>query len=378
MDFGFSPGRGHLADLRGMFAREANTTLIDKSGYTSVRQFIQHLNTTAAITKPIGDLLIGTHANEEGQLSIPMFPGQRDWTKFETLEKTLGDATKSIAIPDALIGFTVGDPITHAVHLKGCNVGNAQPFLTKLKEALGNHVKLTAPKFFHGATPGRKEGMFEYLGYEFTIRRDDLFPNRATALSEFDNAQFQLIDGTTIVPTADWNKFIPANPNRDTRTQFASNLGVTFGKRTTIRTPFEYRVKPIDFGPWTLSYPDAASVPTAESDQLLDLEIDLKKDPRFKDTHPFPQWKREGFVNVTSFVSGYKWRCVRRGTKLVCSGRRFLFIAALAITDPTTIPTKKPFWYGNLIFNFYPNSGSGFSPITNTIQVSDPKYFVTL
>ena len=368
-----------------MFARMANTTLIDKRGLTTVRQFIKHLSDTTSITKPVGDLLLGMHANDEGQLSIPMFPGQRDWTKFETVEKTLSDASKSVKIPDALIGFTAGDPVTHVVHLKGCNIGRAQPFLVKLKEAFGGNVKIIAPNFFHGATPGRKEGMFEYMGYEYKVARPDLFPlktgtrkvDRDKALAEFDAMQFPLIDGTT-VPTADWDKFVPANPNQEFRTQFASTLGVTIGKRTTIKTPFQYRVTPIDFGPWTVSYPDAASVPTDESGQLLDLEIDLKKDPRFKDTHPFPQWQREGFANVTSFVSGYKWRCVRSGTKLVCNGRRFLFIAALAITDPATIPTGKPFWFGNLIFNFYPNSGSGFSPITNAIQVSDVKYFVTI
>src|SRR5436190_15042005 len=158
MDFGFSPivnttttaGKQHLTDLQTMFARMANTSLISKGGMTSVRQFIVHLDKTTSITKPIGDLLIGTHANEEGQLSIPMFPGQSDWTKFETLEDTLSDAKKSIKIPDGLIGFTAGDPISHAVHLKGCNVGNAQPFLIKLEDAFGGNVNVTAQKFSHG------------------------------------------------------------------------------------------------------------------------------------------------------------------------------------------------------------------------------------
>src|SRR5262245_55964569 len=134
MDFGFSPGGDeHILNLAGMFARRASTTPITARGVTVVRQLITHLDTTTSITKPIGDVLIGTHANDEGQLFISMFSGQSGPTLFETLETTLSDPKKSVKIPDPLIGFKPGNPITHAVHIKGCNIGNAQPFLLKLK-----------------------------------------------------------------------------------------------------------------------------------------------------------------------------------------------------------------------------------------------------
>ena len=116
-----------------MFALRANTTLIAKGAATSVRKFVQHRKTTSSVTKPVGDLPLGMHANHEAELPILMFPGQAcDRAKFEALEKSLADSSKSIAIPDTMIGFTPGDPITHAVHLKGCNIGPAQPFLVKL------------------------------------------------------------------------------------------------------------------------------------------------------------------------------------------------------------------------------------------------------
>ena len=83
-----------------------------------------------------------------------MFPGQIGSTKYETLEDSLKDATKSINV-DKVIGFKAGNPITHSVHIKGCNLGQAMPFVTKLKEALGGNVKLTVPKLFHGATPSQ-------------------------------------------------------------------------------------------------------------------------------------------------------------------------------------------------------------------------------
>jgi hypothetical protein len=386
MDFGFAPAPKkdqHSADLRSMFELRANTRLIKVArGITSVRGFIQHLSTASSVARPVGDLLLGMHANDEGELKIPLFAGQGgDWAKFEALETSLSDPKKSIAIPDATIGFTAGDPITHALHLKGCNIGLAPKFLVKLKEALGGNVNVTAPKFFHGTTP-EPQGAFEYLGYYFALRRPDLFidpttkkPDRAKALSEFDTAQFPLIDNS-IVPTADWAKIIPANPNAEIRKHVTSKLGTSFGKRTTVKTPWQYRVTPIDFGPWTVPFPDAASVPRNLSDQLLELEIHLKTDKRFQTTHPFPQWEREGFANLISFVSGYTWHCVPRGASLVCNGRRFMFIVVVAVNDPATRPQNGIFTDGNLLFNFYPKPSSGLSAITNAIEVTNTNFFV--
>jgi hypothetical protein len=385
MDFGFSPGPprdSHLADLRTMFTLRANTKLIAGS-VTSVRGFIQHLNGTNAITKPVGDLLLGTHANDEGQLSIPMFPGQSEWTKFETLEKAISDTSKSIAIPDPLIGFTTGNSITHAVHLKGCNVGLAQPFLAKLKQALGGNVNVTAPKFFHGATT-EPQGSFEYMGYQFALPRTELFlkpgtrtPDRPKALAEFDAKQFKLINNN-VVPTADWDKLIPPNPNVEKREQVTSQLGQTFGKRTTIHTPRQYRVERIPFGPWTVPYPSPGAVPSSKTQQLQDLENHLQTDARFQSSHPYPQYEREGFADISAFVAGYNWNCRKSGASLVCNGTRFLFVFVIAVTDPATVPATGIFADGNLIFNFYPASGTGLTAITNVFQVTDPKWFATV
>ena len=388
MDFGFAPGSdSHSGDLRSMFELRPNTRLVKvKRGLASVHDLIQHLGTSSSVTRPIDNILLGMHANDEGQLKIPLFAGQGDaWAKFEDLERSLADPKKSVAITDATIGFTAGDPITHAVHLNGCNIGLAPKFLVKLKEALGGNVNVSAPKFMHGATPA-PQGVFEYLGYYFALRRPELFPNdpttrkpdRAMALSEFDTAQFPLIDGTTVVPKADWDKIIPANPNQEIRKQVVSNLGASFGSRTTVKTPWQYRVTPIRFpsrGAWTLKYPTPADVPKDPFDQELDLKIDLKKDPRFQVTHPFPQWEREGFADLDSFMSGYKWNCVARGNTLACTGTRFMFILVVAVNDLATRPPTGIFTDGNLLFNFYPKPSSGLSAITNVIEVTNTKLF---
>src|SRR4030095_11609356 len=123
VDYGFAPGRtAQDKRARRLFQRRANTTLVAPKALTTVRGFATHLLTSAPVTRPIDDVLIGAHANSEGWIFIPMFPKQKGGTNFETLEKTLSDPPKSIAIDDTVIGYTAGDPIMHSVHFKGCNI----------------------------------------------------------------------------------------------------------------------------------------------------------------------------------------------------------------------------------------------------------------
>ena len=378
MDFGFSPQFDeHHRRLGQMFARRANTTLIHGHPFNTLRELISHLQTADNVSRPIGDLLIGAHANDEGQLRIPMFPGQQsdDWTLFETLDDTLNQSSSSVAIPDALIGYKPGSPITRSVHIKGCNIGSARPFLVKLKQALGGRVKVTAPKFFHGATP-EPAGIFEYVCYQFSLRRKTIFANRAAALAAFDAAQFKLVDGS-LVPKDDWKSVVPQNPNREQRAQAPSTLGVTLARRTTVNAPRQYRVEAIEFG-IRLSF--SGTVPTNKQMQLAELKTQLGNDPTFQTTHPFPRFKREGFADLDEFLAAHDWTCTpnQRTKSLLCIGRRRLYVVVVAVTDPATRPAKGFFGDGNLIFNFYPADGSSLPPITNALQVTDTRFFETV
>jgi hypothetical protein len=377
VDFGFAPGGdGYFQSMQAMFGRRSSTSLIAKQGVTAIRQFIGHLDATTSITKPVGDLLVGSHANEEGQLFIHSFAGQQGPTLFETLEETLSDTTKSIAIPDTLIGHNAGDPITHAFHIKGCNIGKAEPFLLKLKESLGQNVQVTAPLFFHGLTSVSTHGVFEYLGYEFLLRRRDPFPDRRTALTVFDAEQFKLIDGS-VVPTADWNPLVPPNPNVTRKQSVPATLGVSLINRTTIPTPRQYRAIEIPFV-WRVTFPDVASVPTNEADQRQVLRSTLLADSRLQDAHPYPQWRREGFGSFDEFFAGYRWRCQQRGRTLICTGKRFLYVVMVAITDPARTPPSGFFGNGPLLFNLYPAPGSGLASMTTALQVTDATFFATV
>jgi hypothetical protein len=368
VDYAFAPNAdAYIGRVRAMFQRRANTTLIHQRRITTVRQFISHLDTTGSITKPIGDILLGAHANSEGHIFVDMFPGQSGSTKYETLEQTLTSTARSVRIPDTVIGYTTGDPLTHFVHFKGCNIGKVPRYLAKFKEALGDHVNVTAPKHFHGSTPVEDVGYFEYMAYEFEIFQKDAFADRATAVTAFENAGFKRVDGSAM-PQADWANLIPARIDRTTDTQIASTLGVAIGGTRTILTPRQFRLRNVASISRTIQYADAGSVPSSDADRRQELERVLRDDPRNAAGHAFPWYERLGYTSFANFFAGYTWTCRPNRNRLVCSGVRHEYTVVVPITDVAT---------GNLIFNFYPNAGSGHAAVTTGLQTTDAKFFAS-
>ena len=179
MDFGYAPATDDVTKvLREMVSRRVPaTTVVDAK---HVRDFIKGRNDDLA-QHPIGDMVISAHANSEGKWFVTLFDGQKDnagekteRTDFENLEQTLeaGALTRRIRIDDDTVGFTTPPP-THLVHIKGCNLGKSVPFLTKLKQALGGHVLVSAPKHFqaaYGLKAKGNNGSFEFMSYEFQVQ----------------------------------------------------------------------------------------------------------------------------------------------------------------------------------------------------------------
>lgn len=376
MDFGFAPGNGALAAIRQMLARRRTTTVIATPSVTTVQGFINRLKSTTAIPKPVDDLLLGAHANAEGFLAITMFPGQSGDTDYETLEETLAEQRKSVKIEDALIGYKQSDPVTHAVHLKGCNIGRATGFLLKLKEALGGHVKVTGANHFYWLYVASTEGVFETLLYEIIVQRPHPFVDRAAALTEFEALNFKLYDGTP-VSGSDWNKVIPRDPNASQTLSVNRPLGRRFGNRASMGVEIRYDVSS---APWsqTISFADAASVPQSADARMRALREALQSDPRVQDQHPYPAWARMGFTSFADFMRNHSWVFTQHGKNLSASGTRHIYDVMIPITDPATVPAGGWFGEGVPVFNFYPNTGSQLQPITDRLRVDDTRFFSTV
>lgn len=375
MDYAFAPDSSNPKDpvpaaLRTMFGRRANTKVVSGKKILTVRDFVTELNTLPVTDRPIGNAFIGSHANSEGQMFVPLFPGQADprKTSYETLEESIGSATKSVKIDDTTIGWTAGAPIDHAVHFKGCNLGQAQPYLDKFKHALGGHVILTAPRHFHGVTPEAK-GSFEFMCYEFSVRAPADFPTRAALIAALAGAGFKNIHGAA-VPVADLEAVVPKPDITKTKKwQVRVKLGATVGGTTTILVPQQFRVERIPLVR-RIGYATEADIPASKADRESALDASLAGDPLFASGHAFPKYERVGYASLADLIAGYTWSfkkdfSKKLGHMLVCTGNRTEYTVVTPVLGTT----------GNLIFNFHPDPASGLAAVTTGVVETDTRLF---
>ena len=363
MDYGFAPGNTPQdGRARNLFVRRANSKLVSQKSLTTVRGFVSHLRTSASVTRPIDDALIGAHASSEGFLFITMFPGQDGSTTYETLEESIATAANSIAIDDTVIGYSAGDPITHSLHFKGCNIGKAPIFLDKFREALGGNVMVTAPKHFHHLYELEKYGTFEYMGYEFSVQRKTPFATRQQLLDALDAGGFTFIDGSA-VPTANWAKWVPKKIAKGIKLSVYQKLGVTIGDRKTLEADLEFRVKTIPFN-WEVGVTGAPIPGTATGRQAI-FETSLKSAAHFQDTHPYPFFKRIGLATIDEFLAGHSWTHTVKKNTIYTVGTRVEYTVLVPIVDMTT---------GNLVFNFHPIPGKPYPPVIN-LDETDNTFF---
>src|SRR5438067_10564062 len=131
MDFAFAPGQ-EFDDLRLVLSRRKNTTVISPAGVTNIADFFANLKTN---NLKGGDLIIGSHGNDEGQLLIALDSHSSAQTTFDSLQ-----ANNAITIPASVKSADT------SVHLFGCLIGSPEclPFLRLLKQKLGNLKTLSA------------------------------------------------------------------------------------------------------------------------------------------------------------------------------------------------------------------------------------------
>jgi hypothetical protein len=309
----------------------------------TLRGFIQHLATATDVTLPIGNILLGSHANSEGHMQLLMFPKQKGTTTFEILLRATPTGTdQSIEIPAAVT--------TGSVHFKGCNIGKADEFMDQFRAALGGRVKVTAPRHFHGLNEQPRQGTYEFMAYEFSIRRPTRFPDRAAVVAAFQAAQFKLVNNTTPVPNADWESWIPTRVTRTSTRNPRMPFGTTIGGRTTILAVQQFRVDRFPFT-WFIDYPSASDVPP-RAQYEAEIKASMQANPPF--VSAYPMWKRLGYASFDDFFAGYVWRFSLK------NARRRVHAIGTRVEYTAVIPIVV---LGNLVINFNPLASSGLLPI---------------
>jgi hypothetical protein len=318
-----------------------------------------------SIPSPVGDLFIGSHGNDRGWLEIDLDNMPSRHTDYEVLENAV--LTSSVNIPRVLRERTDGTLVATEFHIRACLIGRCLPFMQKFKQALGGGtISVTGPLHFYLWWPVPHHGYVEFLGYGFKVVRRDRIPNKAQAVAAYQAGGFSYIDGTN-VPNNMWQTWIPSNVNRSrTRVPVYVSLRPTTGttpSRLRVRREFRHKVRRFS---WTV--PGLGANPPNQNARLNALRNDLTAHRLFRTNHPYPMYQRYGYASVNDFVNGFNWRFTWSHSNLVCNGRRHEYWVLIPLTDPTS---------GNLIFNFYPNSGSGHSQIVRLLE-TDNRLFRTV
>jgi hypothetical protein len=391
-----------------------NGKKVGKRAVASVQSSIQYITDNV---KPVDfrNLILGSHAND-ASLRMKMFNSQGDEkTSFETLQKTQTEPGKSIVIPTTLTGPPQNPP-AHAVRIIGCNLGKATVFVQELKKALGNNVRVVAPKHFDGVSWGKGYGLWEFLCYEFSVYLPKLPKTKKPRelpeiMAEFQRvvaasppggpapAPFQFIDGSR-VPDAYWKdeNWYKPDPVGDVTMDLAApiKLAAPLGPVTTVgvRRGLDLEFPKIS---WPVPIPDPTKFPKLDDKakclELLraDMILDKKYAPKSRFVggtggHPYPMFTRFNYADLDKMLAGLGWTFSREephdGLPLAlrCLGEQAAYTLILPITDPAPTPDPK---VGKVLTNFHPDP-KRFAGVPDSklpppaLSLDDPALYLTV
>ncbi len=376
MDFAFVPGIGD-SDLEGLsqfLGKLPNTVVTLTPQPTTLSLYLAALNSLLLGTNagPAGNLLIGTHGDEEGELFLAIDPNTQSPATYEKLK----NAT-TVGIPPA-----VKDSHTW-VRLQTCLLGrdDCHQLLVMLKTALGNPTKVTAPRHVHAEALNLYSGSWEFMFYQFLVQGADLgknpLPNRDAVLAQFGDTSngFELIGSHNVTP-AMWNDWVPKAGRLNLAPAKFDQIIVPFFvdapkflyNAVPISVPLEMKwvakVEPLPLVPLECDFIPVD--PDTKQTTLYDLLNKPLEHPEYQDSYPYPVYKRYNYKSLEDFTKGWNWQVKDNpGTTLKYSlqyvGTRYQYRLEIPITNPGT---------NDLIYNYYPDGGD--APIINFSETNDP------
>ena len=423
MDYGFAPGGTDYDEMARLLLDRMNIELIHQEDIRDIEGFIRHLETSIPNNKkPIGNLFIASHGNSSGWMAIDLDKSTKNPngteakdTTYDVLIEAVKIENKTVQIPKELHcpeGDPCDDPVEFDVHIRGCRIGQSEPFVKKLKEAFHSPRSVTAPKHFHFTGPVREErdeyfinwGSFEYLAYSFDLFRPHvpgeeskvkrLSPNVRQFLTKKEVVDALVertppclfIDGEE-VPRSLWQMkgLIPDKPDNVKKESpmyltHHFKLGLDIGLNiTTFPLKYEFRHEKETY---PFDVPGIDTDPVTNAAKREKLRDAIENDEHFQEPpdYPFPDYMAYGYASAKDFIDGLTWHCNwnKEDEKLECIGTRHVYTIVVPIVDPPIVDPANYHSSHNLLFNLYPVAGSGLVRDHHPIKHTDPKFFLTV
>jgi hypothetical protein len=242
MDFGFAPGKdktGALEKARDFLRRNRpQTTLVERRGIVTVERFIDFLENEPGLARPIDDIVIVSHGNDQGLLSIDLdIEPRRDAqgrrvrrvSHTDPEELIAADASDSVDVPAALTNANA------TFFIRGCRIGRDTRFLELFRTALGGRLPVNAPQFFYNLYIVGGVGAFEWFSHDFALivvpppPPPRVVPTRDEVIAAFSAAGFTFADGFTPIPGNSWDGWIPTRRRFNAR-RLEPPMRVTLGQ----------------------------------------------------------------------------------------------------------------------------------------------------
>jgi hypothetical protein len=379
-DYAFVPGTDAASGYaRQFFTAKPQSKVIVGYGLPddTLESFITALGRSPNVDHPIAYPVVVSHANEEGQLFIAMNLLTGRVIEYEDLENAV--ASHRLVVDPALLQPrpTVGGSAAVAqLRVRGCRIGNAPPFLRKLKEALGGTMQVNAPKHFQEygtiTSTGRGTiGSYESMSYDFSVSRPTPLANSRALVQAFQRSGFTRIDQSA-VPPATWTTLMGLRgmPNIHSSGHHSLAYQVVApipGNRVPLSGMAEFRYEREElFSGWS-AFP-LASDPGTNGRRRSAVQTELSTQPLYRPSHPYPMWIRMGFPSLAAFMDGWFWtyQYDRSHHQLRYRAVRSRYTFVVAITRPGT---------NELVMNFY---GAGGRPTLEQLRADDPAYYATV
>jgi hypothetical protein len=360
MDYAFDPGVTPFErTLARLLKARDNTQLVTQTGVANVADFFKSLQTQ---NLKGGNLIVGSHAVDEGIMEIALDGSTGPKTDYEGLEgvNSRGSIKLNAAISDA----------NTSLHFKGCAIGadESLPYLRLLKQALGTVKQVTAPRFVYGLNGDLPDGVFEYMLYEFRVMSVQPLADYAAVTNAFQTAatatpaRFSLLNGSP-VPAANWSKWVqqvkrakptpnlsPANKD-EVRFPVALKIAQPDGTFSDVEGKGNFWAE-ADRWTFPITFSNVASMPPKAQWPGL-LKPAMQGATRYTSAHPYPIYVRKHFPDFDSFFAGFTWTPQPDTTstppKIVYTGVHYVYTLLIPVTVAGTDD--------QLIYNFYPTSG---------------------
>ena len=378
-DFAFVPGTDSFAGYAKQFhTNRPRSKVITGFGLIpdTLESFIDALGRSTDVDHPVAYPVVVSHANEEGDLFIAMNLLAGKVIEYEDLEAAVNSGR--LHLDPALLQPRLqsgGQPAPAQLRVRGCRIGQALPFLRKLKDALGGAIQVNAPKHFQyydDTTPTALPGVCEHMAYDFTVSRPDPVASRPALVAAFKKAGFKWINKKP-VPAGTWPALMalhgmPKSIHHSGHHTLGYKVEVrAAGKKADLPDMAEYRYtrEPLFTG-WG-AFP-LAKDPVTYLRRREAVQKELSQQPLYQTSHPYPMWARTGFSSLDEFMAGWHWTMEydKSAGQLKYQAKRSKYTFVVPITRPGT---------KELITNFY---GTGGRPTVEDLHAEDPDYYATV